>query len=73
MDLRVPKFLHSCIEKVSRYHLDQINNFDRKYITNLYELQVPPGEGYDHNFCVTPNWHGGSGYVAQAVHPSSGR
>ncbi|XP_018344877.1 PREDICTED: aldose 1-epimerase-like [Trachymyrmex septentrionalis] len=49
MDLRVPKFLESCIEK------------------------VPPGEGYDHNFCVTPNWHGGNTYVAQAVHPKSGR
>ncbi|XP_014474405.1 PREDICTED: aldose 1-epimerase-like [Dinoponera quadriceps] len=35
--------------------------------------KVPPGEGYDHNFCVTSNWHGRSGYVAQAVHPRSGR
>ncbi|XP_020282944.1 aldose 1-epimerase-like isoform X2 [Pseudomyrmex gracilis] len=49
MDLRIPKFLESCIEK------------------------VPPGEGYDHNFCITPNWHGGTTYVAQAVHPKSGR
>ncbi|EFN72246.1 Aldose 1-epimerase [Camponotus floridanus] len=49
MDLRIPKFLENCIEK------------------------VPPGEGYDHNFCVTPNWHGGSTYVARAIHPESGR
>ncbi|XP_011685859.1 PREDICTED: aldose 1-epimerase-like isoform X2 [Wasmannia auropunctata] len=49
MDLRVPRLLESCIEK------------------------VPPGEGYDHNFCVTPNWHGGNAYVARAVHPKSGR
>ncbi|KAM0729161.1 Galactose mutarotase [Formica fusca] len=49
MDLRIPKFLESCIEK------------------------VPPGEGYDHNFCITPNWHGGSTHVARAVHPGSGR
>ncbi|XP_050454704.1 galactose mutarotase-like [Cataglyphis hispanica] len=49
MDLRIPKFLESCIEK------------------------VPPGEGYDHNFCVTPNWHGGSTHVARVVHPESGR
>ncbi|XP_071639975.1 galactose mutarotase [Temnothorax longispinosus] len=49
MDLRVPRLLESCIEK------------------------VPPGEGYDHNFCVTPNWNGGNAYVAQAVHLKSGR
>ncbi|XP_026828451.1 aldose 1-epimerase [Ooceraea biroi] len=35
--------------------------------------KVPPGEGYDHNFCVTSNWHGSSTYVARAIHPRSGR
>ncbi|XP_036149615.1 galactose mutarotase [Monomorium pharaonis] len=49
MDLRVPKFLENCIEK------------------------VPLGEGYDHNFCITPSWHGGNVYVARAVHLKSGR
>ncbi|KYN27730.1 Aldose 1-epimerase [Trachymyrmex cornetzi] len=51
----------------------RVPKFLESYIVNLRKLQVPPGEGYDHNFCVTPNWHGGNAYVAQAVHPKSGR
>ncbi|XP_029157507.1 aldose 1-epimerase-like isoform X2 [Nylanderia fulva] len=49
MDLRIPKFLESCIEK------------------------VPPGEGYDHNFCVTPNWYGGNTHIARVSYPGNGR
>ncbi|XP_039302514.1 galactose mutarotase isoform X2 [Solenopsis invicta] len=47
MDLRIPKLLEDCIEK------------------------VPSGEGYDHNFCVMPNWHGGNAFVARAFHLKS--
>ncbi|XP_012256706.2 galactose mutarotase [Athalia rosae] len=35
--------------------------------------KVPPGEGYDHNFCVLRSWQPGVTFVAQALHPSSGR
>ncbi|KAG5319359.1 GALM epimerase, partial [Pseudoatta argentina] len=51
----------------------RVPKFLESYIVNLRKLQVPPGEGYDHNFCVTPNWHGSNTYVAQAIHPQSGR
>ncbi|KAK2578681.1 hypothetical protein KPH14_012169 [Odynerus spinipes] len=38
-----------------------------------YMAKVPPGEGYDHNFCVTKNWPSGSSFVARALHMKSGR
>ncbi|XP_043503581.1 uncharacterized protein LOC122525070 [Polistes fuscatus] len=34
---------------------------------------VPPGEGFDHNFCITKNWQSGSSFVARALHMKSGR
>ncbi|KAH0952046.1 hypothetical protein HN011_007404 [Eciton burchellii] len=36
-------------------------------------IEKLPGEGYNHNFCVTSNWHGGITYIARAIHPTSGR
>ncbi|KAI4500241.1 hypothetical protein M0802_004658 [Mischocyttarus mexicanus] len=38
-----------------------------------YMEKVPPGEGFDHNFCITKNWQSGSSFVARAVHMKSGR
>lgn len=36
-------------------------------------MQVPPGEGYDHNFCVTRNWQTGCLFVGKVSHAKSGR
>ncbi|XP_066584366.1 galactose mutarotase-like [Prorops nasuta] len=49
MDLRIPKLLGECMDK------------------------VPPGEGFDHNFCVVKNWSSRNNFVARVVHPLSGR
>ncbi|KAF7397454.1 hypothetical protein HZH68_008676 [Vespula germanica] len=38
-----------------------------------YMEKVPPGEGFDHNFCVTKNWQSDSSFVARALHMKSGR
>ncbi|XP_012284584.1 aldose 1-epimerase [Orussus abietinus] len=35
--------------------------------------KVPPGEGYDHNFCVVRSWEPGISFVARALHAPSGR
>lgn len=35
--------------------------------------QVPPGEGYDHNLCVTKSGQSGSSFVAKVWHVKSGR
>ncbi|XP_024936979.1 aldose 1-epimerase [Cephus cinctus] len=35
--------------------------------------KVPPGEGFDHNFCVTRSWQPGLSFVARMLHPRSGR
>ncbi|XP_046625844.1 galactose mutarotase-like [Neodiprion virginianus] len=35
--------------------------------------KVPPGDGYDHNFCVLRSWQPGTLFVARALHPPSGR
>ncbi|XP_076167802.1 galactose mutarotase isoform X2 [Ptiloglossa arizonensis] len=34
---------------------------------------VPPGEGYDHNLCITKNGQSGSLFAAKAWHTKSGR
>ncbi|XP_029048888.1 galactose mutarotase-like [Osmia bicornis bicornis] len=38
-----------------------------------YMEKVPPGEGYDHNLCVTKNEQSGSLFVAKVWHVKSGR
>ncbi|KZC13017.1 Aldose 1-epimerase [Dufourea novaeangliae] len=42
-------------------------------ILGEYMEKVPPGEGYDHNLCVTKNGQSGSLFVAKAWHAKSGR
>ncbi|XP_076243520.1 galactose mutarotase [Calliopsis andreniformis] len=42
-------------------------------ILGEYMEKVPPGEGYDHNLCVTKSGQPGSAFVAKAWHVKSGR
>ncbi|KAK0163480.1 hypothetical protein PV327_007155 [Microctonus hyperodae] len=35
--------------------------------------KVPPGEGFDHNFCVVQSWQPGVVFIGRALHPKSGR
>ncbi|XP_053981741.1 galactose mutarotase-like [Hylaeus anthracinus] len=42
-------------------------------ILGEYMGKVPPGEGYDHNLCITKNGQSGSIFVAKAWHVKSGR
>ena len=36
-------------------------------------VQVPPGEGFDHNFCVVRRSQPELMFVARVLHPNSGR
>lgn len=42
-------------------------------ILGEYMEKVPPGEGYDHNLCVTKSGQSGSSFVAKVWHVKSGR
>ena len=42
-------------------------------ILGQYMEKVPPGEGYDHNFCVTKNGQAESVFVAKVWHMKTGR
>ncbi|XP_076648590.1 galactose mutarotase [Halictus rubicundus] len=42
-------------------------------IMGEYMEKVPPGEGYDHNLCITKNGQSGCLFVAKAWHVKSGR